>query len=180
MFYTRRGDDGSTGLLGAGRVSKADVRIEALGTLDELTAVLGVVRASIQNSETRNILLQVQRDLYAIMAEIGATPENAARFRLLGNMQVTWLEAQIAQITEQVIVPKDFIIPGDTLPSAVMDLARTVTRRAERRLVELAEKEGLENIEIERYLNRLSSLCYVLELNEIQSAGQDRPTMAKE
>jgi cob(I)alamin adenosyltransferase len=178
-FYTGNGDDGYTGVLGAGRVPKEDLRIEALGTLDEVTAALGFARSVAYTSETALVILRIQRDLYLLMAEVAATPENAAQFRQIGEEHVAWLESQIDAIGRQVEMPKEFIVPGDTLPGAALSLARAIVRRAERRVAALLHQRNLENIEILRYLNRLSSLCFVLELRENQAGGKEKPTLAK-
>lgn len=171
-FYTRTGDEGTTGLLGEGRVPKFDPRIEALGALDEATAALGLARASATASQTGALLLEAQRDLYHLMAEVGATPENAAKFRKIDANRVQWLEEQTDSIEKVVEMPREFILPGETPSSAALSLARTVTRRAERRVVELSHAGMLENRALIAYLNRLSSLCFALELLENQSGGQ--------
>jgi cob(I)alamin adenosyltransferase len=176
-LYTRTGDDGSTSLLGEGRVPKDDPRMEAVGALDEANAALGMARAAGKSPQGREILLTVQRDLYGLMAEAAATPENAARFRSIDADRVAWLEAQIAAI-EQIVPPMtEFIVPGDTPAGAALDLARTIVRRAERRLVGLQRTGGIDNPELLRYINRLSSLCFALELLENQGSGG--PTLAK-
>jgi len=179
-FYTKTGDDGYSGLLGEGRVPKEDPRLEAVGTLDEASATLGLARASCRDSRSAPILLRVQRDLYGLMAEVAATPENASRFRSIAAEKVTWLEKQTDQLSSQVEMPKEFIIPGDSPASATLALARTVVRRAERRVAQLVHAGELENVDLLRYLNRLSSLCFALELVENQAAGKAKPTLAKE
>jgi len=179
-FYTGNGDEGFTGLLGEGRITKYHLRMEAVGTVDEATAALGVARAACQRSKTKDILLIVQRDLYHLMAEISSTPQNAARFRVIDAGRVAWLEAQADAIGPLVNMPKEFIIPGDSPVGAALDLARTIVRRAERLNAQLFHNLEIENPEILRYLNRLSSLCFVLELFENQAAGLDTPTLAKE
>ena len=177
-LYTRTGDDGSTALLGDARVFKDDPRLEAVGTLDEANAALGAARAVCRAAHCREILLTVQRDLYGLMAETAATPENAARFRSITAERVNWLEAQIAEIEQTVPPLKEFIIPGDTPAGAALDLARAVVRRAERRLVALHREAPLANLSLLRYINRLSSLCFALELLENQQAGAQ--TLAKD
>ena len=178
-FYTQKGDEGSTGLLGEGRVPKFDLRIEALGSLDEATASLGLVRASATTPEIAPLIVTIQRDLYKLMAEVGATPENAAKFRAIDESRVQWIETQIDLITSEVDMPHEFILPGEIPSSAAMGLARTIIRRAERRVVELYHAGGLENLFLLAYLNRLSSLCFALELLENRNAGQST-RMAKE
>jgi len=178
-FYTKTGDEGQTGLLGAGRVPKFDLQIEALGALDEATAALGLARASAKAPAVAPLLLEAQRDLYKIMAEVSATPENAEKFRTLDPDRVEWLETQTDAISAEVEMPREFILPGENPSSAAMALARTLVRRAERRVVELAQNRTFENAAVLAYLNRLSSLCFALELLENHFAGQ-ATRMAKE
>lgn len=179
QFYTRTGDDGTTGLLGEGRTRKDAPRLEAVGALDEANAALGVARASCKAPPSPAILLTAQRDLYGLMAEVAATPENAARFRSIDPQRVSWLEDQIMAIETQVKPTNEFIVPGDTPAGAALDLARAIVRRAERRVTTLHLDGKIENPELLRYLNRLSSLCFVLELWENQQAGKEKPTLAK-
>jgi cob(I)alamin adenosyltransferase len=173
------GDEGYTGFLGPGRLPKHDIRLEALGTIDEAMAALGVARASTTSKDNAPLLLEIQRDLYRIMAEVAAAPENAARFRTIDGQRVAWLEQTLNLVSSQVEMPKEFIIPGDQLSGAAMDLARAVVRRAERRVAQLLHMGLIENGELLRYLNRLSSLCFILELVEIRSAGIESPTPSK-
>ena len=177
-FYTRKGDDGTTGLLGKGRVAKYHARIEALGTLDESSAALGVARASTHDPRCGPLLLESQRDLYRLMAEVAALPENAGKFHF-DPQRVKWLEKETDALSRTLEMPKDFIIPGDTASGAALSLARAVVRRAERRVVELFDAKEITNPALQQYLNRLSSLLFVLELIENQTAGKDT-TKAKE
>jgi cob(I)alamin adenosyltransferase len=177
-FYTSRGDDGTTNLLGEGRVAKYHVRIEAVGTLDESTTALGLARAQCRDPRATGILLEAQRDLYRLMAEVAATPETAEKFRFIDAARVAWLEEQTDELSKLVEMPKEFILPGDSVAGAALSLARAVIRRAERRVVELFDSEEIKNAELQRYLNRLSSLCFVLELLENKAAGH-KTTLAK-
>lgn len=177
-FYTRTGDDGSTGQLGEGRLSKNHPRIELLGTVDEASAALGLSRALCESPETKPILMEIQRDLYTMMAEISATPENMERFKTLNLQRVKWLESQVDRLSSYVPVPSEFILPGDSLSGAALDLTRTIVRRAERCAVELLDAGEIRNPIILQYLNRLSSLCFALELLENQNAGH-KTTLAK-
>jgi cob(I)alamin adenosyltransferase len=177
-FYTRAGDDGSTGLLGEGRLPKHHPRIETIGALDEASAALGLARALCQDPQSKPILMEVQRDLYALMAEVAATPENTERFRTLGLPRVQWLESQADHFSAMVPLPAEFILPGDSLSGAALALSRTIVRRAERRVAELLDSDEIRNPILLQYLNRLSSLCFALELLENQSAGHDT-TLAK-
>lgn len=176
-FYTRKGDDGFTGMLGAGRIQKDDPRIEAVGAVDEATAAIGSARSICVAPEISPILKQVQQDLYSLMSEVVAAPENAAKFRGINDERVAWLEEQTQRIQDVVPVPKEFILPGDYLSSGLLDMARTIVRRAERRVAALYHLNQLENIQVLRYLNRLSSLMFVLELREIQASGSSKPTL---
>jgi len=177
-FYTRKGDEGYTGLLGEGRVPKYHPRPEAVGCLDECNAAIGIARAVCRGPGTSAILLHIQRDLYHLMSEVSATPDNASRFRMIQASHVSWLEEQAEAIGAQVGVLRDFIVPGDSIAGAHLDMARTLVRRAERRLARLVHDGEVENKEILRYLNRLSSLLYILELIENTAAGFSQPTLA--
>ena len=178
-FYTRQGDDGSTGMLGPGRISKSDARIETLGAIDEANAALGVARSLCRSPEATACLVIIQRDLYGIMAEVASSPGNVERFRTIGTERVNWLEEQTDMLSQMVDLPREFIVPGDSPAGAALDLARTVVRRAERRVVALSEAGQLSNPNLLVYLNRLSSFCFVLELRENQLAGSDQTTLAK-
>ena len=178
-FYTSKGDDGTTSLLGEGRVAKYHARIEAVGTLDESTAALGLARAQCIDPHSGAVLLQAQRDLYRLMAEVAALPENAEQFRFIDPARVAWLEEQTDALSKLVEMPREFILPGDSVAGAALSLARTIVRRAERRVVELFDAGEITNPELQRYLNRLSSLCFVLELLENKAAGQ-KTTLAKD
>lgn len=171
-LYTRAGDDGSTGLLGEGRVPKYHPRMEALGAIDEATAALGLARSFSRAKQTAPLLIEIQRDLYHLMAEVAATPENAPRFRTLEPGRIQWLESQADAISALAPIPKEFILPGDSQAGAALSLARTIVRRAERRVTELLDAKEIENPILLQYLNRLSSLCFALELLENLSAGK--------
>jgi cob(I)alamin adenosyltransferase len=178
-YYTRTGDEGYTGLLGDERAPKYDPRLEAVGAVDEATAALGLGRATCLIPHTAALLLAIQRDLYGLMAELAASAENAARFRVINAEKVTWLETQTDAIGAQVTLPREFILPGDCPASAALALGRTTVRRAERRVAQLLHTGIIENPELLRYLNRLSSLCFVLELLENRAAGKETFTRAK-
>ena len=179
-FYTKTGDDGYTGRLGEGRLPKHHILIDAIGTLDEASSSLGLARAHVPAENTAHLILTLQKDLYHIMAELSATPENAEKFRVVDAKRLTWLEDQIELYNLAVESPREFIVPGDTQSGAALALARTIIRRAERRVSELNQVEPIVNSAILPYLNRLSSLCFVLELCENQSAGPAGPTLAKD
>ncbi|MCL5996156.1 MAG: cob(I)yrinic acid a,c-diamide adenosyltransferase [Chloroflexi bacterium] len=180
QLYTRTGDDGYTGLLGAGRVAKYMPQPEAYGTVDEAGAAIGVARAAASGAQTRQMLITVQRDLYKLMTELAATPQTAGQFRSIDVARVQWLEEQTDAITALIELPREFVIPGDTLPGAYLDLARAIVRRAERVVVHLLHDGIIENVQLVRYLNRLSSLLFVLSLYESALAGVGQVTLAKD
>lgn len=178
-FYTRNGDNGTTGLLGDLRVEKSDLRIEVLGSLDELTATLGFAR-SLCPELINNDLKEIQIRVYEMMSEIAATPENAERFAKIKDQQVIELEAMIDRYAEITELPKAFILPGDCSASAALSVARTVTRRAERRLVELSSSGKAVRGILMQYINRLSSLLYILEIYIIKDHGDGTLSLVKE
>lgn len=179
-FYTGLGDDGTTGLLGEGRVAKYDLRMEAIGAVDETSAALGVARSQALLAENRERLLRIQRELYQLMSELAATPETAARFHAIDAGSVQRLEVETDELGERVELPRAFIVPGDTPAGAALDLARAISRRAERRVAEVLARGDVSNRELLRYLNRLSSLIFLMELSENAASGRDHPTLAKE
>jgi cob(I)alamin adenosyltransferase len=178
-WYSGSGDNGTTGLLGGERVPKYHPQPDAYGTVDEASAALGLARALVRSGRRIvDVLLAVQRDLYRMMAELAATPAAAARLRAIDARRIEWLEETIDGIGGQLTVPREFVVPGDTAAGAALDLARTIVRRAERLAVRLCGDGRCDNHEIPRYLNRLSSLCFVLARIE-DAAGGSRPTLAK-
>ncbi|HTX80373.1 MAG TPA: cob(I)yrinic acid a,c-diamide adenosyltransferase [Longilinea sp.] len=178
-LYSRAGDDGMTDLLGEGRVAKSDLRMEVLGTIDEASAALGLARSLSKIEDVKAAVTELQRGLYHVMAEVAATAENASTFESIGPDQVVMLEEQIETFNHLVSMPGGFILPGDTPAAAAMDLARAIVRRAERRAVELFNRGDLKNEQVLCYLNRFSSLCFVLEIRESQGGGISSPTLAK-
>lgn len=178
-YFSGRGDDGWTSLLGDERVPKDSARPSAYGAVDEASAVLGLARSTTESPDLGDVILTIQRDLYRLMAELAATPENAQTFHVIDEARVAWLEGQVQRFGDQVDMPKDFVVGGDTTGGAYFDLARTIVRRAERAVSGLVRSGEVENAQLLRYLNRLSSLCFVLALWENQRSGVDRPSLAK-
>ena len=177
-YYTRTGDDGRTGILGEVRLPKYHPRIEALGTLDEVSAALGLSRALCRSPKSGTILIKIQRDLYGMMTEVAEPENHAARFKILSARRVRWLEAQIDLLSASIPAVTGFILPGNSLSGAALALARTIVRRAERRVAELLDNGEIKNPVLLRYLNRLSSLCFTLELVETWFSGKES-TLAK-
>lgn len=173
-IYTARGDAGATDLLGE-RVGKDDPRIDLLGDLDEATSSIGMGRALATWHDANGTLVTVQRDLYAIMAELAfvdTTRPDSLRFAA---ERTAWLEEVIARVQETIELPREFILPGESRAGAALDVARTVARRAERQAVRLEHAGGIGNPEIIRYLNRLSSLLFILaRAEDIAARGEVR------
>ena len=165
-IYTKRGDKGETGLLYGGRVPKTDPRCEAYGTVDEAVSVLGLARALSQEPRVRDIVKQVQRELFTVGAELATDaaeyPKLQRHFSVVTPEMVDCLERLIDELDAHVTLPRAFIIPGASQASAALDMARAVVRRAERRVVALQEMEQLHNPQVLRYLNRLADLVFML------------------
>ena len=168
-IYTRKGDDGTTGLWYGGRVAKTDARTEAYGSVDEANSALGVARALAARDgedDLQSTILSLQQDLFVAGAELATAPEAAERLedgvsRITDEM-VDTLEPEIDRYMERVELPPKFVIPGGTELSAALDVARATIRRAERRVVELRDSEGLASDAVLRYLNRASDLAFAL------------------
>ena len=172
------GDDGTTGLLGGGRVSKDDPRIEAFGTVDEASSALGLARALTSHARVSSICEELQRGLYAVGAELGTNPQAQKAFVVTGDAQIGRLEQLIAELESEVTMPDGFILPGATPSSGAIDLARAITRRAERRTLDLENSGGIGNPGVRRWLNRLSLLLFVLARYE-EGLGGRRAKPAK-
>ena len=162
-IYTRTGDEGETGLFGGERVSKAHLRVEAYGTLDELNAALGFAAQSVMTAEVRAGLRQIQNDLFSLGAFL-ATPgaeDGSARPSVppLPEPRVEEMEGWIDRASAETPDLKDFILPGGTSGAAVLHVSRTICRRAERTVVRFAERQEVHPLVL-RYLNRLSDLLF--------------------
>jgi cob(I)alamin adenosyltransferase len=174
---TGTGDSGYTGLLGAQRVPKYDPRPDTFGTVDEATSALGLARATTQDQRVKDIIYQIQQELYLLMGELATPPENYEKMGLrMTGEHVQRLEQVEEALKSEVEIPNKFIIPGDTLDGAALDLARTIIRRAERMVVKLLHDKVIQNGEVVRYLNRLSDLIFVLaRYVEVKSSLAQRP-----
>ncbi len=170
-IYTARGDAGQTDLLGE-RVTKDDPRIDLIGELDETTSSIGLGRALATVEGTNERLKTVQRDLYLIMAELAFTDVTRPEKYQFGADRTAWLEAELEVISANITLPREFVLPGETVASGALDVARTVVRRAERQAVALHREGAVANGEIIRYLNRLSSLLFMLaRAEDLQDTG---------
>jgi cob(I)alamin adenosyltransferase len=162
-IYTRKGDDGTTGLYGGGRVAKDSAAPEAYGTVDEAQAALGVARALCpKGGELDGLVTGLERDLWVLMAELATDPGNAHKLedgtsRVTAEM-VAALETLIDEISARFDPPTEFVVPGETPIAAALDVARTVIRRAERASLRAAA----DGSHVVPYLNRLSDLVWTL------------------
>ena len=168
-IYTKKGDDGTTGLLFGGRVRKDSWRIELNGAVDEAQAAIGVARAETPaGSEANDRLIALARDLYVLMAEVATAPENrhklTAGTTLVTEEMVAALEVGIDDLLTRFEMPSDFTVPGENRTSAALDLARTVVRRAERIAAgpTAAEQAATGDSLVGVYLNRLSDLLWAM------------------
>jgi len=174
-IYTRTGDRGDTGLFGGGRVGKDDVRVDAYGEVDELNAVVGAARAAAPASGISALLEQVQRDLFSLGALL-ATPDLVKMRRQLekaslDDARIAELERAIDAAEERLAPLRAFILPGGVPQAAALHVARTVCRRAERRVVHLAREVELPEVVVV-YLNRLSDLLFTLARLANHDAGE--------
>ena len=182
-IYTKTGDDGTTGLIGGKRVPKDAARIEAYGAIDELNAVLGLVCAFPVSGRLRTILGRVQDDLFNIGADL-ALPAGMNRvdwgIPAIAEEDIGILEKEIDNCEAALPPLRQFILPGGGAAGAMLHLARTVARRAERRCVALTHAEPVDP-QVIRYLNRLSDLCFVLAryVNQEDSRPEIHPSFGK-
>ena len=192
---TRRGDDGTTGLLfGGERIAKDDVRTEAYGTIDEAVAALGLARAQLGLKdrlgtlapgfgELPELILRLQRELFVAAAELATEPGAWDRQRdgvsRVSAEMVDGLDAILREAESHITMPTEFVVPGETPTSAALELARTIVRRAERRAVTLGSEGLIPGPHLLPYLNRLADLLWVLaraaEQAESRSAPPSRP-----
>lgn len=160
-IYTRKGDDGTTGLLYGGRVAKDSAAPTAYGAVDELQAFLGLARAD-SDGELADVLLHIERDLWVVMGELATDPDNRDRLdagtTLVTDSMVTKLEELIDSFSARFDPPTEFVVPGEERVAALLDVARTVARRAERDSLPASADDS----HVLAYLNRLSDLLWTL------------------
>jgi len=168
-IYTKTGDDGTTGLFGGGRVSKASTRVEAYGTVDELNATVGLARAHGLEKATDGILEQVQVDLFCLGAELACVPGKEAKLSMkpIDDDDSARLEKAIDASEAQLAPLMNFVLPGGGLQAAALHLARTVCRRAERAVLAISDPPVRHELVV--YLNRLSDLLFSLARAENQA-----------
>ena len=177
-IYTKTGDDGTTGLLYGGRVSKADPTTEAYGSVDEAVAALGLARSLARSPDTAALILRLQRELFVAGAELAANPDERIKLKpgvsLVTDDMGKELETLIDRAVSEHPLPQEFVVPGTNQGSAALDVARAAVRRAERRSVGLRDRGSAVSGELLRYLNRLSDLLFVLARRE--AGGPEEPS----
>ena len=195
VVATGKGDDGTTGLLYGGRVPKDDARTEAYGTIDEAVAAIGVARSELGELERAatlppsiahlpGVLLRLQRELFVAGAELATNPDAWDRLRdgetRVDEPMLVGLEELLADAEGAVTMPREFIVPGASRLSAALEIARTVVRRAERRVIALDRERLVPGAWIMPYLNRLADLLWVLArlAEQAQEAGTTRVRVA--
>jgi cob(I)alamin adenosyltransferase len=166
-IYTRKGDDGTTGLLYGGRVGKDSSGPDAYGAVDEAVSMLGLARAEAERgSELDGLLIRLQRELFVVGAELATEPANRKKLEpgvsRTTEAMVTALEPVIDDITARYDAPTEFVLPGENRIAAALDVARAVVRRAERQSVAAAREGWLPDSQVVPYLNRLADLVYTL------------------
>src|SRR5512143_432112 len=196
VVATTRGDDGTTGLLyGGDRIAKDDPRAEAYGTLDEAVAALGLARAnlglkrragtlSLPMGGLAPLILRIQRELFVVGAELATNPDAWDRLEdgrtRVSEAMVRDIERDLVALEANLEMPREFVVPGETVTSAALELARTILRRAERRAVALSREGLVPGDQLLPYLNRLADLLWVLaraaEQAEARSATPARPS----
>jgi len=160
-IYTKTGDKGKTSLFSGGRVNKSDLRIKAYGTTDELNSFIGMLRAYKIKESHKKTLLQIQNKLYNLGSIIAVKEKTSFKIPELKQEDIKLLEKEIDKLNKTLPILKDFIIPGGNTQTSQCHICRSICRRAERELVELAINENIDNLLI-KYLNRLSDYLFVL------------------
>lgn len=177
-MYTRTGDKGETGLFSGERVPKNSLRVEAYGTVDELSSWIGYTRSLIEDSQVDAILERIQQDLFLVGAELATHPkESSPRKGQVTQAMVEHLEEEIDRLDAELPVLSAFIVPAGTRAASALHVARTIARRAERRTITLAQNEKL-NPELVPYMNRVSSLLFVLARVANKRAGVEEKRWA--
>jgi cob(I)alamin adenosyltransferase len=175
-IYTKKGDDGTTGLLFGGRVLKDDVRTEVYGTLDEAVSALGLARAGGLVERVATIVVRLQREMFLVGAQLATSEENQGKLEdgvsKVSAEMTARAEQEIDDLVAEHPLPQEFILPGETAGSAGLDLGRSIIRRAERQAVAMDRAGILPDPEILKYLNRVSDLLFALARYEESERGR--------
>ncbi len=178
-IYTKKGDDGTTGLLYGGRVAKDDLRTEVYGTLDETVSALGIARAAGLVGRVEAIVIRLQREMFIAGAELATSSDNRSKLQRgiskVDPSMTAQAEADIDALLEEHPLRPEFVLPGETAGAAGLDLARSTVRRAERQAVALHRAGGVDDDEVLRYLNRVSDLLFALARFEEAERGRTAP-----
>ncbi len=183
-IYTKKGDDGTTGLLYGGRVPKDDVRTNVYGTLDETVSALGLARAGGLAPRVEEIVIRIQREMFIVGAQLATSQENQGKLQegvsKVSPDMALQAEQEIDELIEQHPLPNEFILPGETMGSAGLDVARSTVRRAERQAVAMDRESMVPDPEILRYLNRVSDLLFVLaRFHEAEEGKRAAPSRVR-
>ncbi len=171
--YSGKGDTGVTESFGDTGISKASPLIEAVGAIDETSAFLGLARSLTALENIKTVIIHIQKQLYVLMSVIsGISIESESQIQFT-TKELSWIEGQIDHFENAVQLPDGFILPGESPASAAFAVARTVVRRAERRTVSFFQAREIHKPNILAYLNRLSSLIFMLEIYETTMSGQE-------
>lgn len=172
-LYTKTGDKGQTSLVGGSRISKADLRVECYGTVDEMGSALGFARSLSHRDYVKNTIRHIQGRLFSLAAEIASDSEGLKKLdRTISDEDVAWLEAVVDKCTETNGIQTSFVVPGENPPSGALHVARTVVRRCERNLIRLAAEQEVRDTLL-KYVNRLSDATYALARLEETLGKQD-------
>lgn len=181
-IYTKTGDRGETGLFGGARVSKADVRVDAYGEVDELNSVLGLARTEPFDDWVHELLGRIQSELFDLGAELATAPGKSEKLLVppVGEAEIARLEEAIDRAEEELSPLATFVLPGGSRAAAILHVARCTCRRAERRVVSLSTEQEMRPEPV-RYLNRLSDLLFVLARLANHRAGvEDVPWVGRD
>jgi cob(I)alamin adenosyltransferase len=171
-IYTKTGDSGETGLFGGARVAKDDARVEAYGAVDELNAAFGLATSFSDRSDEASLVWELQNDLFVLGAELACVPEkrDKLKLRLIDEADIARLEQHIDALQAELPALSSFILPGGGPVAAALHQARTICRRAERRVLTLSRQQQVSP-QILVYLNRLADLCFVMARNAQSARG---------
>jgi len=173
--YTKNGDSGETMLLFGGRISKSNPRAEAYGEVDTSVSAMGLARALSKDDFIKTTLLKIQREMFTVGSELATSPDKwnslRSKYAVVTADMVSNLEEIIDRLQGDIEMPPEFIVPGGSPGSGALDLARSMVRTAERRVVALSETGEIKNREVLRYLNRVSDLLFIMARYE----DRDKP-----
>ena len=173
-LFNKKGDEGYTSMLFGQRIPKSDPRPETYGTLDEANSALGFAKALCKNEQSKGIIHKVQEGLFVIGGELATDQKDYEKLKKkIGDEDINELQELIEELESKVQLPKSFIIPGASLVSAALDVARTIIRRGERRANKLKHEKILVNDKILAYLNRSADLIFILARHEEVADGRE-------